>query len=1269
MSRVTQVCCALLLLLCVRTSALPVPQDNDHGKPPRVTLKDNDTPLDQIIKTTKQKIADKIAARKAEEAQEGKHDCADAEALPEDDDKPGKKAKACKVMQFKGPEKIKDPTEDLQDAHGNRVGKRVKTRTKLVVDNAGQLTGNTVSRWDDLNQLRYMARPANPEFAGAPQKGLGAQAATMRVRNATLPGSQGINNDRDCIDTATRERHGGWVLDDSGNRVPNPDSCFDEVTGGLKTTLTRLQDGTDRCAHANGKLYSKQECDDLHLTTLEELIDEDGVDGLDQDQDGIIDEDPPDLDTGDSLCHQNGGEPVAGVDGESCDFGKEVRRRAQEQFAKDQPHGKKKLFKINDSTGECDPDAEGEFPCGEEPREIEIEETMELSCPPGGIYEDDRCLIPPAGAKGAKALEYVRNVAGSDTVVDYAMMGFTFAPPVLKWGINEVDRVCIFGWCFEVFALRFGYEFEVAAGLRLPVEVTISDIPTPRVVVEQERELTAALKAADFKVKDYVNFCNEHHLDQSWYISDCERFAFPEYFESMLPDWMFTSPDERQGQEFVAQTTIFAGLQVRVFSVPVVNFAIDSGVNVPAMCTLYKLKQKLTGDPVELLELLASFGTDLPKSKNLMAFLEANLTNCASFTTPWGRDENGVREFPFLSGSFEIPADCTREQVEGVVVGGSRKPMCTGLKVSIYGATLGLGLEFVPHASSDLIKSTATTSGDAEHLQQPIDFRWGEDNPKIGPVRFDNYDHDVVGDEAIIRLNEFTYCLNQLSVDVNGKIELGGLLAFIGNVATVPLVQLSFGLPNCGLPIGQHPGTGPVAISVPVANYALKVDLKTRDDDPKRVNEHILKVTPGTPGVFELRVKNEGSVEDVMDNFQYALSNRPQNSEPYVFGIYPNTDFDCVDSQGTLFYGYPFDNGADDCYDASGHVRADRTEVTADDSTAVWNAGLSATSVANVPAHQWTENPVLLTVNVYRHPLTKPGDYPVRIKADSKTARELNLQNSDPANFMRLGAEDVAVMRIESFFEPELTVTPMETAANPRTPVNFNVEASNYGNDKDQFAVQVAFAESDTAGCSLTMNGSGPGCPYRAQITRIDPAAWTTVSELDTYFPMNGLFPPLDVHRDSFSITPPADWAGMQDTVYEFTVSATSTMDPAINKAKKEKVVRFKVLATKESMSRYVNLEVSEFLGQIDLAAAQGIAMRGIEPVMLHPVTMMTSKALEQIVAGDPAGASKTLSSAIKVMEAVSRMVTGTGLPEPLASDWKARSAAILADLALAQSK
>ncbi len=1266
MSRLVQFCCAALLL-CFPLAALEAPPAAGKHKPPPTTLNANDTPLDKMFDKAKKDIDDKVAAKKDEERKQGKTDCFDADALPEnDDEKPGKKAKACNVMQFKGG-KAKDPPLELRDVHGNKVGKKVKTRMKLVF---GDPTQRGVNRWDDLNELKYAGRP-NLQFAGVAP---GAQASNMRIRTVKLPGSEGINNDKDCIDRASGQRRGGWVLDEQGNKIENPDSCFDQI-GALKKTLTLVEGGTGECAHANGKVYSAEECQELSFTTLEELIDEDspkeaGGPPVDGDQDGNVD-DVPELGTANSPCMQHGGVPVVGSTGESCDFTQAVRKKLNQDALEQLPPGKKKkLFKINDTTGECDSNADGEYECGQEPREVELEETLELSCPPGGIYEEDRCLIPPPGQEGALAALAVRTSSGgAATVADYAMMGFTFAPPVLKWGINEVDRVCIFGFCFEIFALRFGYEFEIAAGLRLPVKVTVTDIPSPQIEVEQESTMTASMEAVDFKVSDYTAFCRKHNLDRSWWISDCDRFAFPEFFESMLPDWMFGSGG-RQGSEFVAQNTTFAGLVIRIFSIPVVNYAIDASVNVPAMCTLYKMKQQIAGGgAADWIRLAATFGQNLQDSKDFMASLEGTLTNCASFTTPWGFDENNQpRQFPFLTGSFAIPADCTREIIENtaVKVGGEAKPMCTGLKVNIYGATLGLGLELVPEAYSDLIKAKSTTSGDAQALEQSLRFHWGEGNPSIGPVRFDNY--DVTRDTATISLDDFTFYLNRFGIQVNGLIELGGLLAFIGNVASVPLVNVTFDLDDYGIPIPQHAGTGPISIEVPVANYALTVNVKPRPDDPKRVSDDVLRVMPGTSGIFEVWVKNEGTVPDTMDNFTYALSNRPQSSGPYVFGIYPNTDFDCVDSSGKRYWGYPFDGIADDCYDAAGNVLPGRTELIADDSVDVWHASFGATSVQNVPAHSAATTPVLLTATPYKHPLTKPGDYPVRITADSRGARNLHLAAVDPSNVPRLGAEKVVLMRIESFFEPQVAVMPAEAAVKPRGSVTYTVEATNGGNDLDRIAMQAAFADSDTAGCTLTTNGRGPECPYRAQITRIDPASWTTVAELDALFPANGFFQPLGSSQDTFTIRAPLDWAGMQDTVYEFTLTATSTADPAIAKAKDQKTARFKVLVTKESMTRYVNLEVAEFLEQINQANAQGIATRGIQPVMLHPVSMMTARALEQILAGDLGSASKTLASGIHVMEAVARMVNGTGLPEPLATDWRARSAAILADMTAAQA-
>lgn len=184
MSKLMQFCC-LALLLCYPLALLGAPPDAGKHKPPRATLNENDTPLDRVFEKAKKDIADKVAAQKEEEKKLGKTDCADADALPENDnDKPGKKAKACKVMQFKG-DKVKDPVVELNDVHSNKVGKKVKTRMKLVFDGPQQRGKNS---WDDLNELKYTGRP-NLQFAGAAP---GRQASDMRIRTIKLPGSEGI---------------------------------------------------------------------------------------------------------------------------------------------------------------------------------------------------------------------------------------------------------------------------------------------------------------------------------------------------------------------------------------------------------------------------------------------------------------------------------------------------------------------------------------------------------------------------------------------------------------------------------------------------------------------------------------------------------------------------------------------------------------------------------------------------------------------------------------------------------------------------------------------------------------------------------------------------------------------------------------------------------------------------------------------------------------------------------------------------------------------
>jgi len=205
-------------------------------------------------------------------------------------------------------------------------------------------------------------------------------------------------------------------------------------------------------------------------------------------------------------------------------------------------------------------------------------------------------------------------------------------------------------FCFEVFYARIGYSFDIAAGLRLPVEVTVNKIPTPSVPAEATTTLTTSLVPADFTAKQYKDICLANHLDQERFISDCDRFSFPEYFDSINP---FVPDDQKDGKEFVAQASIFAGVQVRVLSIPIINYAIDGSADLPTLCTFLQIYNKDLD--------FVSFGIGAA-SGDLTAGLKNSFANCASFSTPWGESLRREQEF-YGRGSSPSVAALTFRQI------------------------------------------------------------------------------------------------------------------------------------------------------------------------------------------------------------------------------------------------------------------------------------------------------------------------------------------------------------------------------------------------------------------------------------------------------------------------------------------------------------------------------------------------------------------------------------------------------------------------------
>ena len=1118
--------------------------------------------------------------------------------------------------------------------------------------------------------------------------------------------------------------------DDDGDGLVNEDPPGDADHDGNPNDDHDCIDATG--AHVRGVGI----CEDAAghpLPGVTPLIDEDGAAEIDNDGDGRVSEDGPTATNTNADCTNFGvteygippglGTPQ-GQDG--CDLSKAFIAIANKKAKDADPKHKAKIFQA-DENGVCDPtDVDGTVPCGGERRKTVLTEGYAMRCTGKAELIDGQCVTPiedtVALFKGFRFFDNPEDDGisthallmsdsdlqlnslnlppfGEKSETHQMLMGFTFAPPIIEWGYKIDEEACIDlgllgDFCFEVFYARVGYSFDLAVGLRLPVEVTVNKIPTPSVPAEAQTTLTTSLTPVDFTAKQYKDICLANHLDQERFISDCDRFSFPEYFDSLNP---FVPDDQKDGKEFVAQASIFAGVQVRVLSVPIINYAIDGSADLPTLCTFLQIYNKDFD--------FAQFGLGaVNNGSDLTATLKQAFANCGSFTTPWGEEDNPIvgrrpRIFP-ISGSFDIPADCAQALVEGpkVVIKGKPRPICTGMILGMNGASLGIGLGLEATLGSTLITADFGVNGDAQGSNTGrVRFKQAPfsdpEFPTLGPIRFDNYSAST--DTAHVTLDNFTYYLNRLDLVLNANLQFGGVLSVIPNLASIPIFRLAIDLDDSGIPIGQHAGMEAIDIPVFVENHALAVHASPKNEDANKVDDHTIKIKPGEFGDFKVQVDNRGSVAANMDNFTRTLSNRPNQSSPFTFVINPNTDFDCTGG-GVSYRGYPYDGIADDCFAADGSLRADRVEKIDEDPAGPgtgpvasrdqdgdgladedpiddWRAnpapaGFSALSINGVPPHSMSTDSVTLSVSPFRHPLTKPGLYPVLITADSHEGRVRGLDAIDPSGERRTDANDVIFVKVESFFDPQLSVDLPAASAKPGVTLTYSVEGVNGGNVNDTELLSNRFVDFNQAACTLTTLGSLPGgstagCPFRAVPTQIPASLWTTISTLDPQF---GPLTPLGSGHDTFTIGAPLEWAGMQDTTYEIILSATSNADPALPPATNSRSLRHTVIATKESMTRYIGLEIAEFIDEIQKANANGVKTAGLLPINVHPITMMNDNALAAILAGNLGGASQKHASSIKLMEAIAR--AAAKVPAPYQADWTARSNAILRDLAAAQA-
>jgi len=1054
-------------------------------------------------------------------------------------------------------------------------------------------------------------------------------------------------------------------------------------------------------------------------TTLAELIDEDNGQPIDDDNDGEIDEDGPEGSNDFQTACENFGKAVGLsqtsdmiTDDGGCDLTRVAIVKANE---KAREKVGQKAYKADDQ-GYYDPNVQGgtdpkiapptEY--GNEERQVVIEETVTVMCEEDMVLDDETGQCVPEdqveGLQAYRATLLAQKVTKATlTQQDYAMMGFTFAPPRVRWGLFYKEELDLWFVTITLFEVKIGFDFYIGLGFRLPAEVKVLNIPQTSILAEEQFTPLTELQPENFTAQQYRDFCTTQSMGNADF---CNRFAFP------------NALDPVDGDELAIRFTAFAGLKVVVVEIPLVNWGIDVDADLPEWCSLYLAWNEEPDTLASEIAKQIALGEQYPFGKALSSMG----LNCGTYTTPFGIEQADVpRQFPFIKNApfvnQMIRADCAEAFVRGETIklpDGETYPLCTGLILGVPGASLGLGLGVDLEMSSNRIEADVSVKRDATFdpsdpfnpLKNTAPIAYTQSADEGGPpvvipsVHVDNYDPIDFHDNAIVSLGDFTYCLNTFSIRLKGQVMFGGILTIFPDFDDFTIYRFTIPGLGCGIPIGQHAGTKNIEVPVFVENYGLEVKVEPTTNDPDlRVDDHTLKIKPGKFGEFTVAVRNIGSVSGDFDNFTYALSNLKEQSEPYTFVINQNTDLDCKDASGTILRD-------DQCFDAGGvllpglielineddfgpvgalkDVRDEDNDGFADeDPPDVWVTDpthdvFKSQTIFQVSPYTYSSPPpagsgesLILKISPFKHPLTRPGKYPFKVTADSMNAKNVKpggLAEVDPSGNRRMGAYDVAFIEVVSFRDPQIAVMPMNPAWKPGISQSYIVEGSNMGNVNDTMSVGVQFTDFNETGCTLTTMGKDAGCPYRAVPTIIPAVEWTTVNELVTQF---GPLEPLGTETDNFTITVPRDWAGMQDTAYEFKITVTSLGDDEDPPASNNVLVKHTVIATKESMTRYIRLEILELIEEIERANEQGIKTGGLLPISMAPAQKKIDQSLELILSNKMNNASNALSSNVKIMEAFIHALDGFNgkgdkIPVDLDIDWHNRAIAITEDLEIA---
>jgi hypothetical protein len=308
--------------------------------------------------------------------------------------------------------------------------------------------------------------------------------------------------------------------------------------------------------------------------------------------------------------------------------------------------------------------------------------------------------------------------------------------------------------------------------------------------------------------------------------------------------------------------------------------------------------------------------------------------------------------------------------------------------------------------------------------------------------------------------------------------------------------------------------------------------------------------------------------------------------------------------------------------------------------------GLPASWECTLPEGEIPLNPgettsFALDIKPWRHWSTSPGDYTFTLTGDSEGAKDWDLVRTDSCD---------AHLTVLQFFEPGISTVPMAWNVKPGEAASYAINVTNFGNDIDSF--------------ELTMEFLDFGTSYRAVPGAI-PLGWTNIDKTQI-----GPLDPTTHDIATLGISVPSDWAGIEDTTYDITITATSIEDTTSgDPASKTNTAGLIVEATKESMTRYIDLELAWLTNEI---TASGIDEDVKSSLLdkLNSATMKDGRALDYILAGRVKQANNMLKACKNMVRALMNEVEaqmdiqpGKHIPEILAEAWIENILQVITDL------